>query len=281
MLNQIKTVLLLGILTALLLFIGQYFAGTQGLTIAFIFVVLMNLGTYFYSDKIVLAMYRTQEVTKSQSPKLHRIVEELCKKSSLPKPKIYMIPSEAPNAFCTGRSPKHSSIAFTHGILTLLNEDELKGVAAHELAHDKNRDILISTIAATIAGIISYLAMMARFAAIFGGSRNRDSGRTLEMLFLAFLAPIIALIVQLAISRSREYLADATGAKMIQDGKPLASALLKLEHASRRIPMLFGTEASNHLFIVTPFRGARTLLSLFSTHPSIELRVKKLNSMVF
>ncbi len=281
MINQIKTVLLLGILTALLLFVGQYFAGTQGLTIAFIFVLIMNVGTYWFSDKIVLKMYRAKEVTASQYPKIHRIVSNLCKKAGLPKPKVYIIPTEAVNAFCTGRSPKHASIAFTNGILKLLNEDELKGVAAHELAHDKNRDMLISTIAATIAGVISYLAFMARFAAIFGRSNSRDSGRMFEMLALAILAPILALIIRLAISRSREYLADATGAKLIHNGKPLASALLKLEKASKKIPMRMGSEATNHMFIVCPIRARRSLLSMFSTHPNVTNRVQKLNQMKF
>jgi heat shock protein HtpX len=280
MLNQLKTVLLLGLLTALLLFIGSFFGGTQGLTIAFVLVLLMNGGSYWFSDKIVLAMYKAKEVDKKQAPGLYKIIEELCKKAKIPKPKIYIVPTLNPNAFCTGRSPKHASIAFTQGILKLLSKEELKGVAAHELAHDKNRDILISTIAATIAGVISYLAIMARFAAIFGGARNRDSGNVLELLFLAFLAPIIALIIRLAISRSREYLADETGAKMIHTGKPLASALLKLEKASKMIPMRMGSEATSHMFIVNPFR-AKTLLSFFTTHPSTEKRVDKLNQLVF
>lgn len=279
MLNQIKTVLLLGLLTALLLFIGQYFAGAQGLTVAFIFVLLMNFVTYFFSDKIVLAMYRAKEITKSQSPELHKVVDELCKESNLPKPKIYIIPTDSPNAFATGRSKSHAAVAVTQGILKLLTKEELKGVLAHELSHIKNKDILISTIAATIAGVISYLAMMARFAAIFGGSRDRNNN-ILELIFLAFLAPIIALIIQLAISRSREYLADSTGAKLVQSGKPLASALLKLEQASKRIPMRFGSESSSHLFIVNPFRR-KTLLSLFLTHPNTEDRVRKLNQLTF
>ena len=278
MINQIKTVLLLGALTALLLFIGSIFGGTQGLTIAFVFVILMNFGTYFYSDKLVLMMYRAKKVSKSQALGLHNIIEELCKEAKLPKPAVYIIPTDNPNAFATGRNKNHAAVAVTQGILNLLTKEELKGVLAHELAHIKNRDILISTIAATIAGVISYLAMMARFAAIFGGSRDRDSGNVLELLFLAFLSPIIAMIIQLAISRSREYLADATGAKIIHDGKPLASALLKLEHASKYHPLRFGNEATSHLFIVNPFKG-RVLLSLFSTHPPVQERVKKLKEL--
>ena len=280
MINQIKTVLLLGILTALLLFVGQYFAGTQGLTIAFIFVLVMNVGTYWFSDKIVLKMYRAKEVTASQSPKIHRIVSNLCKKAGLPKPKIYIVPTENPNAFACGRNSKHSAVAVTQGILDLLSTEELEGVLAHELAHIKNKDILISTVAATIAGVISYLAFMARFAAIFGRSNSRDSGRTFEMLALAILAPILALIIRLAISRSREYLADATGAKIIHNGKPLADALLKLERASKIRPMKFGSEATSHMFIVNPFR-AKSLLSLFTTHPSTSDRCRKLNSLTF
>lgn len=280
MLNQLKTVLLLGLLTALLLAVGTYFGGTQGLTIAFIFVLIMNFGTYWFSDKIVLAMYRARQVTRTQAPKLHSIVSDLCKKANLPKPKIYIIPTEAPNAMATGRNSKHAAVAVTQGILNLLTKEELQGVLAHELAHIKNKDILISTIAATIAGVISYLAMMARFAAIFGGSRNRDSGNMFELLALAFLAPIIALIIRLAISRSREYLADSTGAKIIHTGKPLASALLKLEQASKRIPMRLGGEATSHMFIVNPFRG-KSLLSLFMTHPSTSERCKKLNQLTF
>ena len=191
MLNQIKTVLLLGILTGILLLIGSFF-GPNGLTFAIIFVVLMNFVTYFFSDKFVLMMYHAKQVSKTQAPVLYEIIDDLCKKTNLPKPKVYIIPTDNPNAFATGRNPKHAAVAVTNGILHLLSKEELKGVLAHELAHVKNRDILIATIAATIAGIISYLASMARFAAIFGGSRDRDSGNILELLVLAILAPIIA-----------------------------------------------------------------------------------------
>lgn len=280
MLNQIKTVLLLGSLTALFLFIGYYFAGTSGLTIALIFSLLMNLGTYWFSDKIVLAMYRAQPISKTQAPDLHKMIEDLCKKAKLPKPKIFIIPDNSSNAFCTGRSPKHASIAFTQGILNLLSKEELKGVAAHELAHDKNRDILIATIAATIAGVISYLAMMARFSAMFGGGRDRNRGNIIELLALAIIAPITATIIQLAISRSREYIADESGARLIKNSEPLASALLKLEQASKFNPMRLGSEACSHLFIVKPFSG-RSILSLFSTHPSTQLRIQRLNQLKF
>ena len=274
--NQFKTVLLLGILTALLLFLGSFF-GKSGLTIAIIFVLAMNILTYFFSDKLILAMYRAKETTKKDHPELHKIVEEICKTANIPKPKIFIIPTNNANAFCTGRSPKNASIAFTEGILNLLNKNELKGVAAHELAHDKNRDILIATIAATIAGIISYVAMMARYAPIFG-DREKDSGNIIQLLLLSILAPILALLLQLAISRSREYIADETGAKFIKDPLALASALGKLEKANSQKPLLFGNPSTSSLFIVKPFRGS-TILNLFSTHPDINSRIQRLKEL--
>jgi len=279
-LNQIKTILLLGLLTALLLWIGSFW-GYSGLTIALIFVLLMNFITYFYSDKIILTIYRAKEVSKAEAPELHNLVEDICKKAKLPKPRIYIIPTKHPNALATGRNSKHAAVAVTQGILNLLTKEELKGVLAHEIAHIKNKDILIATVAATIAGIISYVAMMARFAAIFGGGRSRDS-RGLELLFLAILAPIIALIIRLAISRSREYLADETGAKLIKKSSPLANALLKLESASRIFPLkkTSQTEITSHMMIVNPF-SAKTLLTLFSTHPSVSSRIKRLRKLKF
>ena len=276
-LNQLKTVLLLGILTALLLLIGSFWSST-GLTIAFIFVLLMNFFAYFYSDKLVLKMYKAKEVKKSQNPELHKIIEDICKNAKIPKPKIYITPQNHANAFACGRNPKHASVAVTQGILKLLTKEELKGVLAHEIAHVKNRDILIATVAATIAGIITYVAMMARFAAIFGGGRGgRNSGRTFELLFLAILAPIIALIIRLAISRSREYLADESGAKLIKKSSPLSNALLKLESAARISPLkkTSQTNVTSHMMIVNPFSG-KSLLKLFSTHPSVSSRVEKL-----
>lgn len=281
-LNQIKTILLLGLLTALLLFIGSFWSYT-GLTIALIFVLLMNFFVYFYSDKMVLAIYGAKEVSKAQAPELHEIIGDICKKAKLPKPKIYIIPKEFCNAFATGRNSKHAAVAVTQGILKLLTKEELKGVLAHEIAHIKNKDMLIATIAATIAGIITYVAMMARFAAIFGGARGgRDSGRSLELLFLAILAPIIALIIRLAISRSREYLADETGAKLIKKSSPLANALLKLHSAARvlQLKKTSQSEITSHLFIVNPFSG-KSLLTLFSTHPPVSERCKRLKNLKF
>lgn len=279
MLNQIKTVLLLGILTSLMLSIGYFFGGGFGLTIAFIFVLIMNFVSYWWSDKIVLAMYRAKEIDKKEVTKLYNIVEDLCQRAKLPMPRLYLIPSDSPNAFATGRNKTHSVIAVTSGLLNLLDEDELKGVLSHELAHIKNNDILISTVAATIAGVISYIAMMARIAAIFGNRDDRGSNM-LELLVLAFLAPFIALIIRLAISRSREYLADYTGAKFMNSGEPLSDALKKLDRKSRDIPMKFGNEATSSLFIVNPFSG-RALINLFSTHPDVESRIDKLSKYRF
>jgi len=277
--NQLKTVVFLGILTALLLWVGSLF-GTRGLTFALIFVLGMNLVTYFYSDKIVLAMYKAQPVTKHEEPKLHKIVSKLAKEAKIPMPKLYVIPTETPNAFATGRGPKHAAVAVTHGIVGMLNEEELEGVLAHEISHIKNRDILIATIAATIAGIIAYAAMMARFAAIFGGfgGNDREGGNLVELLLMTILVPLIATVVQLAISRSREYLADESGAKLSGKPKALASALLKIENGVKRKPLRFGNQATASLFITNPFT-ARGLMALFSTHPRTEDRIKRLNEL--
>jgi len=279
MINQLKTVVLLGALTGLLLLIGQLIGGIDGLAIAFAIALIINVGTYWFSDKIVLRMYGGKQVSKKEEPELHGIVEDICKKADLPKPKIYLLPIETPNAFATGRSPEKAAVACTQGILRILNKEELEGVIAHELAHIKNRDTLIATIAATIAGVISYLAFMARFAAIFGGGRDRN-GSTFELLFLAILTPIIAVIIQLAISRSREYLADERGAGFLQNAKGLASALQKLHLSARHNPLQFGNKATASLFIVNPF-SARGLVGLFSTHPPMEERVKRLQRLTF
>ncbi|MBN1544586.1 zinc metalloprotease HtpX [Candidatus Woesearchaeota archaeon] len=279
--NQFKTLVLLLALTVVLLLVGQLVGGMQGLTIAFIIVLLMNGLSYFFSHKLVLFMYRAKEAKESQHPDLFRTVREVAKLANIPVPKVYIIPSDSPNAFATGRNPKNAVVACTEGIMRLLDKDELKGVIAHEVAHIKNRDILIQTIAATIAGVISYVAMMARWAAIFGGfggNRDSDSGGILGWLVLAILAPIIALIIQLAISRSREYLADETGAKTTHDPLALASALEKLERGVRSNPLRFGNPTTSSLFITNPF-SAKGLTSLFSTHPPMDERIKRLRKM--
>lgn len=281
--NQIKTVLLLGSLTAILLLIGSYFGGPSGLTIALLISVLMNVGMYWFSHKIVLTMYRAKPLQKSQYPWLHTMVKELAHDAGLPMPALYLVPSQTPNAFATGRNPKNAVVACTEGILSLLTREELRGVLAHELSHVKNRDMLVTTIAATIAGVISYAAMMARWAAIFGGMGGRDNeggGNMLSFVVLAIVAPLIAVILQLAISRSREYLADASGATLIKNGAPLSAALQKLESSNRSHPMRFGSPATSSLFIVNPFRGA-ALAGLFSTHPSTASRVERLKGMKF
>ena len=276
--NQIKTVVLLALLTALLLWIGSFW-GTSGIIIGLVFAILINFGSYWYSDKIVLAMYHAKPVTEQQAPRLYRIVREVIQLANLPMPKVYVLPTENPNAFATGRNPNHAAIACTKGILELLNDDELKGVIAHEASHVKNRDILIQTVAATIAGVISYAAMMARWAAIFGGFGGRDRNSGLELIALAILTPIIAAILQLAISRSREFLADETAARTLHNSFGLASALEKLEQGVKKNPLRFGSKATSCLFIANPFRGS--LLNLLSTHPPMAERINKLKSMNF
>ena len=277
--NQLKTVILLGALTAVLLLIGAYF-GRQGLTIAFAFAIIMNLVSYFYSHKIVLAMYRAKEAKENDYPDLFKIVREISHLANVPMPKVYIMPTATPNAFATGRNPKNGVVAVTQGILDLLNKDELKGVIAHEFAHIKNRDILIQTIAATIAAVIAYAAFMARWAAIFGGY-GRDSeggGNMFELLALAILAPLTATIIQLAISRSREYLADESGSRFIHSQHGLINALQKLEAGVKNNPLRFGNQQTSSLFIVNPF-SAQGFTNLFSTHPPVALRVKKLQKM--
>lgn len=276
--NQIKTVLLLGILTGILLVIGSFFGGKTGLTIGLGFAIVMNLFSYFYSYKLILFMYRAKEAKKSDYKELHEIVESVAKEAGVPKPKVYITPTESPNAFCAGPNPKKAVLCYTQGILKLLSKEELRGVTAHEIAHDKNRDILIATVAATIASVISYIAFMARFSAL-SGSSNREGGGTnlIGLILLGILAPLSATIIQLAISRSREYIADETGAKLVKKGEPLAKALEKLENYGKSHPMLLGSESTNNLFIVNPFRGkGMSFASIFSTHPPVHLRVKKL-----
>lgn len=274
--NQIKTVMLLGILSGLVLGIGFAIGGQTGLTFALAFAILMNFGAYFFSHKMVLAMYKARPATKAEYPELHEMVSEISKTMNLPKPQLYIVPTQTPNAFATGPTPKKAVVACTEGILRLLNEKELKGVIAHEIAHIKNRDMLVTTIAATMGAVISYIAMMARWAAIFGG-RDDEGGNILGVMVLAIVSPIIALIIQLAISRSREYLADATGAKTIKDSEGLAAALQKLEAGCKAVPMK-GNSTTSSLFIVNPFTK-KGLVSLFSTHPSTEQRVKKLRTL--
>lgn len=277
--NQIKTVVLLGLLSGLLLFVGYLIGGTEGLTIGLIFALMMNFGSYWFSDKIVLAMYKAKPITKTEYPEIHSIVEEIAKEANIPKPKIYIIPTETANAFATGRDPKHAALALTSGIMKILNDDELKGVIGHEMAHIKNRDTLITTIAATIAAVISYAAFMARWAAIFGGGRDSENGgNVLSLLVLAIITPLIATIIQLAISRSREYLADEKGAKISKEPKGLAQALVKLGQASKIRPMKTGNQATSSLFIVNPFT-MKGMTQMFSTHPLTAERVKKLEKM--
>lgn len=278
--NQIKTAILLAVLTALFLFIGSLF-GKTGFYFALVFVGLMNFGSYWFSHKIVLWMYRAKEAKQSEYPKLYRAVREVSRLSGLPMPKVYIIPTNSPNAFATGRNKNHAVVAATEGILKILSEDELKAVIAHEFGHIKNRDILISTIAGTIAGVISYIGAMARWSAIFGGSRDDDRGNNIfTLLILGILTPLIAMLIQLAISRSREYQADETGANTVRDGNALASALEKIEKNIDINPMRLGTTATAHLFISQPFRG-QAFLSLFLSHPPTKERVKRLRSMKF
>lgn len=272
--NTFKTAFLLTALTLFLIFIGAYFGGRNGMVIAFIVAVGMNFFSYFYSDKLALSMYRAQPVTREQLPRVYQIVERILPRMGLPMPRIYVIPSDSPNAFATGRNPKHAAVAVTQGILNLLNDEELEGVLAHELGHVKNRDILTSSIAATLAGAITLLANMERFAGFFGGGRDNRS-RGLGGLFMLILAPIAATLIQLAVSRSREYEADATGAHVTGNPYALANALQKLDTFSKQLP-LPATPSTAHLFIVAPFLGGAGLASLFSTHPPMALRIERL-----
>ena len=276
--NQLKTTILLAVLTAMLLFIGSLF-GRVGFYFALIFVGLMNFVSYWFSDRIVLWMYRAKEAKESEHPKLYKIVKEVSRLSGLPMPKVYVIPANSSNAFATGRSPSHAAVAATEGIINLLDEDDLKGVMAHEFAHIKNRDILISTVAGTVAGIISYLGNMFMWSAMFG-SDDDSRGNIFGLVFLAIITPIVASMIHLAISRSREYLADETGAKTVRNGHALADALEKIEKNVDAHPLRFGNQATAHLFISNPFRN-RSFLGLFMTHPSTKSRTEKLRSMKF
>jgi heat shock protein HtpX len=276
--NTFKTAFLLTLMTLLLMFIGRAFGGQNGMILALIFAAVMNFVSYFYSDKIALAVYRAQPVTREQLPRAYAAVERLTQKIGIPMPKIYVIPSESPNAFATGRNPSHASVAVTHGILGLLNDEELEGVLAHELGHVNNRDILISSVAATIAGAITMLASMGRWAMIFGGygRGERDNrGGGFSALFMLIVAPIAATLIQLAVSRSREYQADATGAHFTGNPYALASALQKIDAYARRLP-LQATPSTAHLFIIQPILGGMSFGNLFSTHPPIAKRIERL-----
>ena len=270
--NTFKTALLLTALTLLLMFTGNYFGGQRGLLLGLMFAGVMNFVSYFYSDKLALATYRAQAVTREQLPRVYRVVERLSGKAGLPMPKIYVIPTESPNAFATGRNPQHASVAVTEGILNLLSDEELEGVLAHELGHVNNRDILISSIAATIAGAITYLS---RFAMFFGGGdRDERRGSGAGALLMIILAPLAAMLIQLAVSRSREYQADESGAHLTGNPYALASALAKLDAYSKRLPMA-ASPSTAHLFIVQPLLGVN-LGNLFSTHPPIAKRIERL-----
>ncbi len=275
--NTFKSTLLLATLTVFLIFVGDRVGGQNGMLLALALSVALNFGSYFYSDKLALAMYRAQPVTRAELPRAYEVIERLAAKQGLPMPKVYVLPSESPNAFATGRNPQHASVAMTRGILQLLDDEELEGVLAHELGHVKNRDILTSSIAATLAGAITMVARMGYFAQLFGGygggrdSRERGGGG----LFMIILAPIAASLIQLAISRSREYEADATGAAATGNPYALARALQKLDSYSRRIPMA-ASPSTAHMFIVAPLLGVGGIGNLFSTHPPIKERIVRL-----
>ncbi len=276
--NILKTTLLLTVLTLLLVFCGQMIGGRSGATFAFVFACVMNFGAYWMSDKIVLALYRAKPLEESDAPVVYEIMRELSEKSRMPMPRIYLIPSNAPNAFATGRNPRHAVVAVTEGILKLLNAEELKGVLAHELAHVEHRDILISSIAATLAGAISMLAYSARWALVFGsGRRGGRDANPIALILMAILVPIAASLIQLAVSRSREYGADETGGDRCGNPLYLASALRKLEAGVKRVPMQEAQPASAHLFIVNPLKGD-AFTKLFSTHPPLEERIARLEA---
>jgi len=279
--NVFKTGILLAVLTAMLVLIGGAIGGQQGMVIAFVIALAMNFLSYWFSDKMVLAAYGAQPIDEAAAPRLYAIVRRLVTRAGIPMPRVYLVPSETPNAFATGRNPQHAVVAVTEGIMRILDEEELEGVLAHELSHVKNRDVLISTIAATLAGAITYLAHMAQWAAMFGGrSRDDEEGGSnpIAMILLAILAPIAALLVQMAVSRSREFQADATGAQVAGRSWGLAKALEKLQMANQAMPMADATPATAHLFIVNPLSG-ETLMRLFSTHPPLEERIARLRAM--
>ena len=279
--NAIKTTALLAALTVLFILVGGAIGGEQGMVVALLLAGLMNLAAYWWSDRIVLRMYGAQEVDEAEAPEFVGLVRRLAQRARLPMPRVYIIPTETPNAFATGRNPEHAAVAATEGILRILTADELEGVLAHELGHVRNRDILISTIAATLAGAIMILARMAQISAFFGGGRNSEEGEggggILGLIVLAILAPLAAILVQMTISRSREYQADAAGAQISRKPRALADALEKLQQAAQALPM-DAHPSTAHLFIVNPLTGG-SLLRLFSTHPAVEERVARLRAM--
>lgn len=280
MTSQLKTGLLLVLLSGIILFLGQLMGGSTGLMIAFAFALLMNLGSYWFSDKIVLKIYKARELSPSEAPMLHRMVEELAREANIPKPRVCIIPDEAPNAFATGRNPQNAVVAVTEGIVRLLSPEELRGVLAHEIGHVLNRDILIQSVTGVLASVIMMVANFMKWGAIFGVGRSDDEGggNMFATLLIAFLAPVAASLIQFAISRSREYLADATGARLCGNPLALASALGKLTAYSKQIPLHEGSPATAHMFIVNPFAGAN-VARLFTTHPPVEERIARLRAM--
>jgi heat shock protein HtpX len=277
--NNIKTTVLMVALTLMLVLVGALLGGKNGMTIALIIAFAMNFISYWFSDKIVLKMYRAKQITEAESPGIFATVKKLAQKADIPMPKVYIMEQEQPNAFATGRNPEHGSIALTTGIMRIMTDKEFEGVIAHELAHIKNRDMLVGTIAATIAGAISYLAQIAQWGMLFGGrdSENDKGGSTIAAIVMMIVGPIAALLVQMAISRSREYGADAGSAKITGNADGLTGALKKLQTASKQIPMK-ANPATSHMFIVNPLSGGG-IIKLFSTHPPIEERVKRLMSI--
>lgn len=277
--NNFRTWLLLGALTMLLVLIGGVIGGRSGMMLFFVFALIINMVSYYYSDKIAITMTRSKPVSESEAPELYQSIRSLSSNAGIPMPRIYLTPSNQPNAFATGRNPNNAVVAVTQGLLNIMNRPELDGVLAHEIAHVKNRDILIGSIAASIAGAIMMLANMARYSMLFFGGRDdrNNAGGAVALIVVSILAPIAALIVQMAISRSREYQADASGAQIAGNPMGLANALIKLDQGVKRIPMEV-SPATAHMFIMNPLSG-RSLLNLFSTHPSVESRVKKLHEL--
>lgn len=278
--SQLRTGVLLAALTALIVLFGRLLGGQTGMVVAFMLAMVMNVGSYWYSDKIVLSMYRAVDLAPSDAPMIHSIVDELSQRAGLPKPRVVLVPENTPNAFATGRDPKHAVVAVTQGLLQTLSPEEIKGVLAHEMGHVKNRDILIQSVAATLAGAIMIVANMVKWATLFGfgGSDDEEGGNPLFAFVLALIAPIAASLIQMAISRSREFLADETGARLAGNPNYLANALEKLDAYSRRVPLQHGNPATEHMFIVNPFAGM-SVAKLFSTHPPTEERVRRLREM--